>query len=119
MIILGDSLRKMIEEVESTNVATRDEVIERLCESILAAYIETVPEHDSDATRVIFDEETNELGVFTPKEVVQKVTNPFHEISLTEARGFFSDVVLGEVLEVEVTPADMSKIFELASMGFS
>ena len=119
MIILGSTLLKTFEEVERTNVATRNQLISRLCDSILAAYKETVPEHDNEAVRVIYDEATNELGIFAAKEVVQKASNQFQEISLAEARGFYSDVVIGEVLEVEVTPSDMSKIFELASIGFS
>lgn len=114
--MLGNVLLEALEEVERDNVATRVELLDRLCQSILAAYKETVPEHDNDAVRVIYDEATNELGIFAPKTVVQKVSNQFFEISLLDAQGFFTDAVLGEVLEVEVTPEDMSEIFELASI---
>lgn len=116
MIILGNVLLEALEVVERDNVATRTELIERLCESILAAYKETVPEHDIDAVRVIYDEEANELGIFAPKTVVQIVSDQFLEISLADAQVFFTDVALGEVLEVEVTPEDMSEIFQLVSI---
>ena len=116
MIILGNELLNAFDEVERENVATREELIDRLCESILAAYKETAPEHDNKATRVIYDAETNELGIFAPKVVVETVSNKFHEISLSEAREFFCDAAIGEVLEVEVTPEDMTEIFELASI---
>lgn len=53
--------------------------------------------------RAIFDNETGEIGIFAPKEVVNKVSNEYHEISLEDARDLIPDVTIGEVLEIEVT----------------
>jgi len=86
-----------------------------VCDAIVAAYKKKIPDHDVEGVRAIFDQETGEIGIFAPKKVVEKVNNAYHEISLADARGLIPDVNAGEVLEMEVTPADFSEFGRIAA----
>ncbi len=86
-----------------------------VCDAIVAAYKKKIPDHDVEGVRAIFDQETGEIGIFAPKKVVEKVNNAYHEISLADARGLIPDVIAGEVLEIEVTPADFSEFGRIAA----
>ena len=93
---------------------TQDEFISYICDAIVAAYKKKVPDHDVEGVRAIFDKETGEIGIFAPKKVVKEVSNEFHEVSLTDAQILILDVTLGEILEIEVTPADYREFGRVA-----
>ena len=54
---------------------------------------------------------TGELRVYVQKRVVEgEVEEPELEMSLEEARGLKGDVAVGEVMELEATPANAGRI---------
>jgi len=115
VIKIGDKLLEAAEELERERNIPQDEFIAYVCDAIVAAYKKKVPDHDVEGVRAIFDQETGEIGIFAPKEVVDKVSNQYHEISVDEARELIPDVTAGEVLEIEVTPTDFSEFGRIAA----
>jgi len=53
---------------------------------------------------------TGEIAVFAQKMVVEKVTDPRRELSLSEARKIKKDAQLGELIEIEATPQNAGRI---------
>lgn len=115
MIKIGDKLLEAAEELERERNIPQEEFITYVCDAIVAAYKKKVPDHDVEGVRAIFDNDTGEIGIFAPKEVVEKVSNEYHEIGLAEAQDLIPDVTVGEVLEIEVTPADFSEFGRIAA----
>ena len=115
MIKIGDKLLEAAEELERDRNIPQEEFISYVCDAIVAAYKKKVPDHDVEGVRAIFDTETGEIGIFAPKEGVDKVSNEYHEISLGDAQDLIPDVTVGEVLEIEVTPQDFSEFGRIAA----
>lgn len=115
MINIGSQLLEAAEELERERNIPQEEFIAYVCDAIVAAYKKKVPDHDVEGVRAIFDTETGEIGIFAPKEVVEKVSNEYHEIALKDAQDLIPDVTAGEVLEIEVTPHDFSEFGRIAA----
>ncbi len=115
MIKIGEKLLEAAEELERTENIPQEEFISYVCDAIVAAYKKKVPDHDVEGVRAIYDHETGEIGIFAPKEVVKKISNQYHEISLKDAQDLIPDVTAGEVLEIEVTPTDFSEFGRIAA----
>jgi transcription termination/antitermination protein NusA len=115
LIKIGEKLLEAAEELERERNIPQEEFINYVCDAIVAAYKKKVPDHDVEGVRAIFDNETGEIGIFAPKEVVEQVNNGFHEIGLAQAQDLIPDVSVGEVLEIEVTPADFSEFGRIAA----
>ncbi|MBQ9376747.1 MAG: transcription termination/antitermination protein NusA [Schwartzia sp.] len=60
--------------------------------------------------RVFLDRETGAYHVYAIKTVVDEVENPVLEISVDEAQAIRPEYEVGDVLEVEVTPANFGRI---------
>ena len=60
--------------------------------------------------RVAMDRATGDIHVYARKDVVESVTDPKQEISLTDAKGIEIGFQLGDVVEQEVTPKDFGRI---------
>jgi N utilization substance protein A len=115
VIKIGEKLLEAAEELERTENIPQEEFISYVCDAIVAAYKKKVPDHDVEGVRAIYDHETGEIGIFAPKEVVKKISNQYHEISLKDAQDLIPDVTAGEVLEIEVTPTDFSEFGRIAA----
>jgi N utilization substance protein A len=115
VIKIGDKLLEAAEELERDRNIPQEEFISYVCDAIVAAYKKKVPDHDVEGVRAIFDTETGEIGIFAPKEVVDAVSNEYHEISLGDAQDLIPDVTVGEILEIEVTPQDFSEFGRIAA----
>ena len=117
MIKIGDKLLEAAEELERERNIPQDVFISYVCDAIVAAYKKKVKDHDIEGVRAIFDTETGEIGIFAPKEVVDEVSNAYHEIGLIDAQDLIPDVSVGEVLEIEVTPPDFSYFGRIAAQA--
>jgi N utilization substance protein A len=115
VINIGSQLLEAAEELERERNIPQEEFIAYVCDAIVTAYKKKVPDHDVEGVRAIFDTETGEIGIFAPKEVVEKVSNEYHEIGLKDAQDLIPDVTAGEVLEIEVTPHDFSEFGRIAA----
>ena len=85
---------------------------EVLFDAIEAALISAYRRNFSSAqnVRVLLDRDTGEYHVYAIKNVVEDVTSDVTEISLADARAINPDYEPGDVLEIEVTPANVHDI---------
>ena len=60
--------------------------------------------------RISLSHETGEFHVFAIKTVVEEVQNDITEISLAQARAISPDYAAGDVVEIEMTPANFGRI---------
>ncbi len=110
-----DELVLAAQEVEQEQNISAAEFLSYAFEAIKAAYKELRPDYfarlrqelsdnDENFVRIVFQEDTNELGIFASKVIVDVVSDSDYQISLEESRRNFSDVEIGEWVEIEVTP---------------
>lgn len=85
---------------------------EVLFDAVEAALISAYRRNFNSAqnVRVTLDRSTGRYQVFAIKTVVEKVADPVEEISLTQAQAVNRNYAVGDVIEVEVTPADFGRI---------
>lgn len=60
--------------------------------------------------RVLLDRKTGQYHVYSIKTVVEEVTNDVTEISLGAAKAKNGDYEIGDIVEIEVTPANFGRI---------
>ncbi|AOH47615.1 MAG: transcription termination factor NusA [Centipeda sp. (in: firmicutes)] len=85
---------------------------ELLFETIEAALISAYKRNFSSEqnVRISLSRETGEFHVFAIKEVVEEVKSDIKEISLAQARAISPDYAVGDVVEIEMTPANFGRI---------
>lgn len=115
MYKIGKQLSEAAEELEKIKNIPKDTFIRAICDSIAGAYRKKMKLLSSDSINVQYDEDTGEIGVFVPKTVVLEVADAAREISLAEAKEYISDVVEGEILELDVTPEDFAEFGRIAA----
>ncbi len=86
---------------------------EVLFEAIEAALITAYRRNFGGAAqnvRVSLDRTTGEYHVYAIKTVVEEVENPITDISLSDAQAIKPDYEVGDVFELEVTPANFGRV---------
>lgn len=85
---------------------------EFLFEAIEAALISAYRRNFASAqnVRVVLSRDTGNYHVYAIKTVVEDPTNEITEISLAQARTIRPDYEVGDVIEIEVTPANFGRI---------
>ena len=85
---------------------------EVLCDAIEAALISAYKRNFNSAqnVRVSLDRLTGSYHVYAIKTIVETVENEVTEISLAEARQIKYEYEVGDILEIEVTPANFGRI---------
>ena len=64
----------------------------------------------SENVKIVIDEETASIRVYSIKEVVEEVFDPVIEIELNEARKIDKKAQLGDYVEVEIVTKDFGRI---------
>mgnify|MGYP000983549617 FL=1 len=85
---------------------------ERLFETIEAALISAYKRNFSskENVRISLSRETGAFHVFAIKKVVEEAENDIEHISLAQARAINPDYAVGDVVEIEMTPANFGRI---------
>ena len=85
---------------------------ELLFETIEAALISAYKRNFSskENVRISLSRETGAFHVFAIKKVVEEVESDITEISLAQARAISPDYAIGDVVEIEMTPANFGRI---------
>lgn len=86
----------------------RDDLIKAVNDSLVAAAKKAIG--PARELRCEIDRKTGEIRAFAKLVVAEKVVSKHDQISLFDARRKKSDAVIGEELEVEVTPAGFGRI---------
>lgn len=90
---LSDVIEGLVEE----RGLGRDDVINTVCEGILAAFIKKYPDVVFSAS---FNKKVGEIEIFAEKKVVSSVDNDYREISLRRAKVINPSVALGDLINV-------------------
>ncbi|CCU79251.1 Transcription termination protein NusA [Halanaerobium saccharolyticum subsp. saccharolyticum DSM 6643] len=97
-----------LDDIEKDKGISKDVLLEAIETALVSAYKKDFGSKDN--VRIEISAEAGEVKVFSRKEVVEDVENENSEISLTEAEGIDSKYTLGDIVEIEVTPANFGRI---------
>ncbi|HPO04312.1 MAG TPA: transcription termination factor NusA [Bacillota bacterium] len=97
-----------MDALEKEREISKELLIDAIESALVSAYKKNYG--TSQNVRVSIDREQGDIDVFMRKDVVEEVTDPFVEVSLTEARSIDQEYELGDVIEYRVTPKDFGRI---------
>jgi N utilization substance protein A len=97
-----------LNQLEKEKGISKDILLEAIEAALISAYRRNF--HSAQNVRVDIDRESGKVRVFARKTVVDEVADPRLEISLEAAREISPSYQLGDIVEIEVTPADFGRI---------
>ncbi len=105
---MNADLLAILEYIEREKGVSREIILEAIQSSLVSASKKSLghPEHID----IKIDPETADIKVFTDMEVVEEKTGAHNVISLKQARSIKSDVKVGDVVNVEITPQNFGRI---------
>jgi N utilization substance protein A len=96
-----------LKEIEKEKGISIDFLLQATEHALLTAFRKNFGAQNA---RVEIERDTGEYKVFAKKVVVESVTDPRLEIAIGDCQEDGSEVVLGDVVEVEVTPKNFGRI---------
>lgn len=106
--VMNADLVAVLEFWEREKGIKRDVLVGAVQEALLSAAKKAVG--PAREMRCVIDPKTGDIKAFAKLVVSEKVLSKHDQISLPDAKRIKPDAVLGEELEVEVTPADFGRI---------
>lgn len=103
-------LYEACEELERERGISKDDIIEALKDSMVAAYKRHLRIKEATNIEAILVEETSEIGIFRTKVVVNEISDPDTEITLDEAKEIDDEVEVDDEVKIEVTPEQFGRI---------
>src|SRR6056297_1254819 len=97
-----------LDDIEKDKGISKDVLLEAIETALVSAYKKDFGSKDN--VRIEISAEAGEVKVYSRKEVVEEVENENSEISLTEAERIDSKYTIGDIVEIEVTPANFGRI---------
>lgn len=97
-----------LDDIEKDKGISKDVLLEAIETALVSAYKKDFGSKDN--VRIEISAEAGEVKVYSRKEVVEEVENGNSEISLTEAERIDSKYTIGDIVEIEVTPANFGRI---------
>lgn len=97
-----------LDDIEKDKGISKDVLLEAIETALVSAYKKDFGSKDN--VRIEISAEAGEVKVYSRKEVVEEVENKNSEISLTEAENIDSKYDIGDIVEIEVTPANFGRI---------
>lgn len=98
----------MLDYLEREKGIKREMLIEAISTALIAAAKKSFS--ISREVRIDINPKSGQIRAFATPLVVEVVTNPQEEITLSRARQVKKDAVIGDEVEVEVTPSDFGRI---------
>ncbi|MBO8159393.1 transcription termination factor NusA [Thermosyntropha sp.] len=105
---MSSDLIQALHEIEKERGIPKTALVEAIKSAINTAYKKNFG--TAQNVSVEFDEETGEVKVFSQKTIVENVKDPRLEISVEEAEELYPGCKLGDVVYIEVTPANFGRI---------
>ncbi len=106
---MNAELIAMLDYLERERGIRREMLIEAISDALLTASKKNFTSGTREL-RIAIDPKSGEIRAFAKLIVVEKVENVHDEVTLSKARSVKQDVVLGEEVEIEVTPRDFGRI---------
>lgn len=97
-----------LDQLEKEKNISKEVLLETIENSLLAACKDEF--NKSDNIKVNIDRKKGSIAVYSAREVVEKVEDPYSQISIEAARESFSKCEPGDIVNVEVTPKNFGRI---------
>ena len=108
---MNNELLAVVEHMERERGISRETLLTAIESAVLGAAKKSVS--PAQELRIVIDRKTYDFKAFAQVTVVEKVTLPHDEISLTEAKRRDPEAKLGDVMEIEVTPRNFGRIHHI------
>ena len=107
----GKEFLQTLKELAYEKGIDEEQLFDTIKDALTSAYRRNFNLAQNDRNvRIALSRETGAFHVFAIKDVVEEVTNDVTEISLARARAIDPDYVVGDVVEIEMTPANFGRI---------
>jgi len=103
--------KEMFEALEDLSIEkgiNKDYILEAIETALITAYKRNF--NSSENVKIVIDEEHYTINVYSLKEVVEEVFDPAIEIDLASARNVNPKAVMGDIVDIEITPKDFGRI---------
>ncbi|RCW51567.1 MULTISPECIES: transcription termination factor NusA [unclassified Halanaerobium] len=97
-----------LDDIEKDKGISKDILIEAIETALVSAYKKDFGSKDN--VRVDISAKTGDVRVYSRKEVVEDVSSEHSEIALEKAEKINPNYELGDIVEIEVTPANFGRI---------
>lgn len=105
---MNKEMFEALEELSLEKGINKDYILEAIETALITAYKRNF--NSSENVKIVIDEEHYTINVYSLKEVVEEVFDPAIEIDLGSARMLNPKAVMGDIVEVEITPKDFGRI---------
>ena len=105
---MNKEMFEALEELSAEKGINKDYILEAIETALITAYKRNF--NSSENVKIVIDEEHYTIKVYSLKEVVEEVFDPAIEIDLPSARMINPKVVMGDIVDVEITPKDFGRI---------
>ena len=102
-------LKAAITQLSAERNLPKEIVLAALESALASAYKKSMSALEQDVV-VKVDPESGEISFYVQKAIVDAVTNPNRELSITEARKMRATAQLGDVINIECTPRNIGRI---------
>lgn len=97
-----------LEELSIEKGINKNYILDAIETALLTAYKRNF--NSQENVKIVIDEEKASIKVYSLREVVEEVYDPAIEIELSDAKKIDKKANLGDVVEVEITPANFGRI---------
>ena len=97
-----------LEELSIEKGINKNYILDAIETALLTAYKRNF--NSQENVKILIDEEKASIKVYSLREVVEEVFDPAIEIELSDARKIDKKANLGDIVEVEITPANFGRI---------
>lgn len=97
-----------LEEIEKTKNVNKEIILEALEKALIKSYQKNYDNNEN--VDVNIDDETGEIEVFSLRNVVEDVADPYAEINLTKAREIDSKLDIGDICRVKIAPKNFGRV---------
>lgn len=97
-----------LEELSIEKGINKNYILEAIETALLTAYKRNF--NSQENVKIVIDEEKASIKVYSLREVVEEVFDPAIEIDEASAKQIDKKAVIGDIVEVEITPKDFGRI---------
>lgn len=97
-----------LEELSIEKGINKNYILDAIETALLTAYKRNF--NSQENVKIVIDEEKASIKVYSLREVVEEVYDPAIEIELSDANKIDKKANLGDIVEVEITPANFGRI---------
>lgn len=97
-----------LEELSIEKGINKDYILDAIETALVTAYKRNF--NSQENVKIVIDEEKASIKVYSLKEVVEEVLDPAIEIEISEAKKKSKKAKIGDIVEVEITPANFGRI---------